>query len=492
MATVMEPNSDDYKAYVQDMADMPADEPTSEDLDDMEREMKEHEAARAERLSYLSSKELFDKMSDTYGTYMQPFPGIEGPLTQFVRDGGYGEVGGPVWGVEEQLLMGAYMSEYVRMDDGLKSINDFISATEALNANRQEGSYIPLVDRGTLVLYAPRLFASGREYGLTSDFDMKTINPMYDSRYLSPERFAGRGDRKAMRADAAPPDLSSGDAYSVDLHTGTYSSGLLPETATAYALDKNMSQAQFVTSGYLSRCEAEVRNLINHGDYEAAFGHLNTAEHGMGVPSPECVQYDVPVRYDLLSKKAMEHIRQLGYGDFRNKDICSTYAMLDGREAREDLAAGYIKEIKARSDYKEAFSAAHGLRDAFNKSYNMTRMEKKDLYACFHAVDVLEGRGANLDDSNIDWKTEVENAKREMDGKMFDSYDKTYDAIGYAQRIWTKGVRSGEYSGNPDLLTHLTDLRSELSGQQDDDRKVDVSGLEPVDEDRGADDDLVF
>lgn len=484
MATVMEPNSDDYKAYVQDMADMPADEPTSEDLDDMEREMKEHEAARAERLSYMASEEFFAEMALKHDIYSRSGVDVEGPLTQFVREGGYGEVGGPAWGVEEQLLMGAYVSEYARMDDGFKTVSDFVHATSLLNENRKEGSYLPLVDRGTMELYMSHVSLYGNEYGLYQPFTDKQFSPLYDMKYLSPERF------------------QDAEAYSVNLFKGRREDALSPEVSTLECRGLNMSQGKYVAEGYVSRCEADIRDRINHGDsYDEIFPHLYTAEYGLSVPNDSCVQYDVPVRYDLLSEEAMNRIRGLGYDDFVDKQRCSGYGMLDSEDKRVDWAHDRIAEIKERAEYQEKLAkAGKGDVDDF-KAYPAILDEKRVLYTQMKAVDMLEEGGIDVSNPNMDWHNAMEAARCVMKDEslhLFDEYDKKYAPADYAERNYTQKVLSGKVAPMSEeewkhrleqrkeerdsRIENATRLWKEHQGK-DDDRKVDISGLKDVSSD---------
>lgn len=205
----------------------------------------------------------------------------------------------------------------------------------------------------------------------------------------------------------------------------------------------------------------------------------------------------------------MKRIEGLGYRDFIDKQLCSGYGMLDSEDKRTDWVHDRIKEIKDRAEYQEKLAkAGKGDVDDF-RAYPVVLDEKRALYTRIKAVDMLEAGGIDVGNPDMDWHNAIEAAHCVMKDEslhLFDEYDKKYAPVDYAERNYTQKVLSGKVAPmSEEEWKHRLEQRKEerdsrienatrlwKEHQAGDDRKVDVSGLEPVDQDHEVDDGLMF
>lgn len=348
MDNVYSPTKEEYEAYVNDMANMPVDEPSDETLADMEREHDRYEMLEAGKVNNVNH--VYYDTLEAYREEYEADSSMEGPLVMLVKNGGYGKVGGTPWCAEEQQLVGVYTAEFMEhhdFDDRETRLfySDFMAATKLLNEDRTAGNYIPLMDKASLDIYLGKdsayyaylaqLADESEPDRYTSIFDAD----MYEKKRLQTDWF--KHSKFALEGNAIP-----------DRECFT--------EVTRSERQYRSSQDDFDAYGHERYARQDLMQMVNHNDdMEAVFAQLYKGEYGCGVPDSGCIEYDVPVRYDLLSGKARERLAALGYDDFVVKE--QYMKVIDFAKESDDLGKAQEKysewaklrvdQIKAEAEY---------------------------------------------------------------------------------------------------------------------------------------------
>lgn len=386
MDNVYSPTKEEYEAYVDDMANMPADDPSDETLDDMEREHNAHEEERLGRIDDVNHI-LYGSMETQREVY-EADSSLPGPLTDLLISGGYTEVGGAPWSAEEQQLVGIYTADFMEHHDfdsrEMKLFyDDFKTATGLLNENRAEGHYIPLMDKASMDLYLGKGSAYYAYLAQLSDesqpdkytalFDEST----YEKKYLQAERF--RHSRFALEGNAIPDSECFMN---------------VTRSERQYAC----SQEDYDAFEHERYARIDLMQMVNHNaDMDTVFEQLYKGEYECGVPDSGCIEYDVPVRYDLLSGRARERLAQLGYDDFVVKE--QYMKVLDFAKESDDLSKVQEKSsewAKSRVDQIASEAEYVGLLNdssAEQESYYLDETNKLYSGMCA-AQSMLDYHGA--------------------------------------------------------------------------------------------------
>lgn len=375
MGNVYEPTKEEYEAYVRDMEGMVEEAPSDEEIEAMQQAWDASRDARLRQHEYINNVALSDlyDMADAHsadGT-------LPGPLESLVENQKYGIAEGKFWGATEQELVGAWISnEYMRSHDyqnttvDMKDINalhsysmlvdDYAKATAKLNEGIPEGHWVPLADRGCFELYfnedGPFRKSICDYEASVGDVDgtySKVFDASsYDPKYLTVEHF------KSGEYEYNP-------------------FGMVPGGFKDIVKQRRIDAMNGYDSSF-APAEERLLQLVNrHEDMDDVFKALYEGEYECDVPGKECVQYNVPVRYDLLVENpiAMKRLEELGY-----KDYVMTEQYLKAVDFDKNDFEGFSKWMKERTsrikEEADYVAALNGGDDKARQDYYKTETMK--------------------------------------------------------------------------------------------------------------------